>query len=135
MSDRSKNVTVFIFLFVIFIILVFVILLFSMNFWNSHKNESTESKAKTLACGSMYYQIVPDSVKYSQGNLEFQIDNRAGDPFDTLIIYGANETKEVNTSILRTIQKMSVKTKITLNRKFSTSVKGCEETKKEFPLG
>ncbi len=134
MAEGVKRATLIIFLLSVFILLAVFIFMHTMDIWNTNKNASVVGKEKTIRCTGIFYQVKLDSLKYSNGILQFDIDNRAGDVFDTLIVYGDNQTVEYNFTSLDILPIQTIKIPIKIINSFSTAVKGCEETKKQFTV-
>lgn len=99
MSDRkSKKISVLIFLFAIFILLVAVTASWIYRVYKEQTSYSEDRTMATVACSQYYFDIDPQSVLYTDGNLYFEIENTLGKDIDKLVVQTSVDEKVVELS-------------------------------------
>lgn len=126
MSERSKNVTIAIFLFSIFVFLGIMIFVFSYSAARNSANFSKETTKSSLECTGVTFDIVEDSISYENKNLEFTIASFRNTPTLNFIIAAGNQTRKIRIdfNVMPTAKKTIKDIEIT--DKFRIYPEGCE---------
>lgn len=127
MPERSKRITIAIFLFSIFIFLGIVVFVVIFSTARSTGNYSRMTTMSSVECLGITFRVIPNTITYEENTLSFVIDSVGGGSVTQLVITSGGEERETPEVDFRGRVKRKITIKdIEFEGNFTIYPKGCK---------
>jgi hypothetical protein len=88
---KARKIVFIIILLGIFLFLAIFITFNMINIYQENRQESDKLAEKSFDCSLLSFEVLGNTVSYENDILQFQVRNRIGEPFETLVVDTGDE--------------------------------------------
>ncbi len=135
MAERSKAVTLFIFLFFIFIMLGAIIFIFTYSTYRNTSNYSTSTTKNSVDCTGYSFRVVGGTLSYENTTLSLDVDTTlATERQKNSLVFVVNGKETESRPVDFTVRTQKLKIDVEKPGAFDVYVKGCPDIKRKCDL-